>query len=60
MGNNGFSYFSRLASSTSFAANAGESQPRQNVAQEQQTTFSGRPTTSYDPANPYLASLSTS
>ena len=60
MGNDGFSYFSRLASSTSFAANAGESQPEKNVAQEQQTTFSGRPMTSYDPANPYLASQSTS
>ena len=60
MGNDGFSYFSRLASSTSFAANAGESQPRQNVAQEQQTTFSGRPMTSCDPANPYLVSQSTS
>ena len=60
MGNDGFSYFSRLASSTNFAANAGESQPRQNVAQEQQTTFSGGPMTSCNPANPYLASQSTS
>ena len=55
MGNNGFSHFSRLGHSTSSAPNAGESQLRQNVEQEQQGTFSGRPTISYDLANPYLA-----
>ena len=61
MGNNGFSHSSRLGLSTSSPPNAGESQPRQqNGEQEQQGTFSGRPTTSYDPENSYLTSLFTS
>ena len=60
MGNNGFAHFSRLGRSTGSAPNAGESQLRQNVEQEQQATFLGRPTTSYDPENPYLTSMATS
>ena len=55
MGNSGFSHFFRLGRSTSSAPNFGEYQPRQNVEQRQQATFSGRSTTSYDPNNPYLA-----
>ena len=60
MGNNGFSHYSRLGRSTSSAPNAGESQPEQNVEQEQQGTFLGRPTTFYDSENLYLTSLITS
>ena len=60
MGNNGFSHFFRLGCSTSSAPNAGESQLRQNVEQEQQATFLGRPMTSCDPENPCLTSLVTS
>ena len=60
MGNNGFSHFSRLVRSTGSAPNARESQPRQNVGQEQQATFLGRPTASCDPENSCLASLVTS
>ena len=48
MVNNGFSYSSRLASSTISATNTGEPQPEQNVEQEQQATFSGRSTVPYD------------
>ena len=55
MGNNGFSHFFRLGRSTSSAPNSGECQPRQNVEQRRQATFSGRSTTFYDPNNPYLA-----
>ena len=55
MGNNGFSHFSRLGHPTSSAPNAGASQPRQYGEQEQQGTFAGRPTISYDLANPYRA-----
>ena len=55
MSNNGFSHFSRLGHPTSSAPNAGAFQLRQNVEQEQQGTFAGRPTISYDLANPYLA-----
>ena len=55
MGNNGFSHFFRLGRSTSSAPYSGEYQPRQNVEQRQQATFSGRSTTFYDPNNPYLA-----
>lgn len=57
MGNNGFSHFHRLGHSTGSAPNAEESQLRQNVEQEQQATFLGRPTTSYDPENPHLTAL---
>ena len=60
MGNNGLSHLSRLGRSTGSAPNAGESQPRQNVEQEHQATFLGRPTTSYDPEKPYLTSMATS
>ena len=60
MGNNSFSHFSRFEQSTSSAPNAREFQPEQNVEQEQQATFSGRPTISYDPENSYLTSLFTS
>ncbi len=60
MGNNGFSQFTRLGRPASSPLNAGESQPRPNGEQEQQATFSGRPTTSCDPENPYLTSLVTS
>ena len=60
MGNNGFSHCSRLGRSTGSAPKAGESQPRQNVEQEQQATFLGRPMTSCDPENPSLTSLVTS
>ena len=60
MGNNGFSHFTRLGGSTGSAPNAGESQLRQNVEQEQQATFLGRPTTSCDPENPHLTALLTS
>ena len=60
MGNNDFSHFTRLGRPTSSPLNAGESQLRQNGEQEQQVTFSGRPTTSCDPENPYLTSLVTS
>ena len=59
MGNNGFSHFTRLGG-TGSAPNAEESQLRQNVEQEQQATFLGRPTTSYDPENPHLTALLTS
>ena len=55
MGNNGFSHFFCLGRSTSSAPSSGEYQPRQNVEQGQQATFSGRSTTSYDLNNPYLA-----
>ena len=57
MGNNGFSHFTRLGGSTGSAPNAEESQLRQNVEQEQQATFLGRPTTSYDLENPHLTLL---
>ena len=60
MGNNGFSHLSSLGHSTSPASNDGGAQSGQNVEQEQQATFSGRPTTSHDPENPYLTSLATS
>ena len=60
MGNNGFSHFTRFGHPTSSPPNAGESQPKQNGEQERQGTFSGRPTTSCDPENPYLTSLVTS
>ena len=60
MGNNGFSHLSSLGRPTSSAPNAGEAQSGQTVEQEQQATFSGRPTTSHDPENPYLTSLVTS
>ena len=59
MDNNGFSYLFRLGHSTSSAPHPGESQPEQTVEQEQQPTFSGRLLSSYDPENPYLASLDT-
>ena len=57
MGNNGFSYSSRLANSTIFATNPGESEHKQNVGQERQAAFSGRPTTvsEQDPAETFLA-----
>ena len=57
MDNNGFSYLFRLGHSTSSAPHPGESQPEQTVEQEQQPTFSGWLLNSYDPGNPYLASL---
>ena len=60
MGNNGFSNLASLGRSTNSAPNAGEAQSGQTVEQEQRATFSGRPTTSYDPENPYLTSLVTS
>ena len=60
MGKNGFSHFTRLGHSTGSAPNAEESQLRQNVEQEQQATFLGRPTTFYDPENPHLTALLTS
>ena len=42
MGNNDFSYFSRLGRSTSSAPNSGGTQPEQDIEQNQQVTFSGR------------------
>ena len=42
MGNNGFSYSSRLGRSTSSAPNPGGTQPEQDIEQDQQVTFSGR------------------
>ena len=46
MGNNGFSYSSRLGRSTSSAPNPGGTQPEQDIEQDQQVTFSGRSMTS--------------
>ena len=60
MGNNGFSHFTRLGHSTGSAPNAEESQLRQDVEQEQQATFLGRPMTSYDQESPHLTALFTS
>ena len=57
MDNNGFSHLFRLGRPTSSVPHSGESQPEQTVEQEQQPTFSGRLLNSYDPENPYLASL---
>ena len=57
MDNNGFSHFSWSASFISPVIYSGESQPEQNVEQEQQVTFSGRLMGSCDPENPYLTSL---
>lgn len=57
MDNNGFSNFSWLGSFTSPVIHSGESQPEQNVEQEQQVTFSERSMSSCDPENPYLTSL---
>ena len=57
MVNNGFSYSSRLASSTISAINTGEPQPEQNVEQEQQAIFSGRSSVPYDSENPFLEAL---
>ena len=60
MGNNGFSHLSSLGRSTSSAPNDGDAQSGQNVEQEQQAIFAGRPTNCHDPENPYLTSLVTS
>ena len=55
MDNSDFSHLFRLGSSTSSAVHLEDTQAEQTVEQEQQTTFTGRVTSSRDSENPVLA-----